>query len=194
MCRREDISIFLYIYIYIYIHVLITQLMNAKYSWWRHQMETSSALLALFVRGIHWSPVNSPHKAQWRGALMISLVCTWINGGVNNRDTGDFRCHGAHYDVIKLFNYRRISTYRGKCFHLMTSSCKCWTARLSWQHYVWSWPSGLCHQVIFTHDDGHIQYSVYLLPANGTDYIHEILCRHEDISRRDDIGLYQQFS
>ena len=23
-----------------------------------------------FVRGIHRSPVNSPHKAQWRGALM----------------------------------------------------------------------------------------------------------------------------
>ena len=38
--------------------------------WWRHQMETFSALLAL-VRGIHRSPVNSPHKGQWRGALMF---------------------------------------------------------------------------------------------------------------------------
>ena len=25
-----------------------------------------------FVRGIHRSPVNSPHKGQWRGALMFS--------------------------------------------------------------------------------------------------------------------------
>ena len=25
----------------------------------------------LFVRGIHRSPVNSPHKGQWRGALMF---------------------------------------------------------------------------------------------------------------------------
>ena len=24
-----------------------------------------------FVRGIHWSPVNSPHKGQWRGALIF---------------------------------------------------------------------------------------------------------------------------
>ena len=24
-----------------------------------------------FVRGIHRSPVNSPHKGQWRGALML---------------------------------------------------------------------------------------------------------------------------
>ena len=28
-----------------------------------------------FVRGIHRWPVNSPHKAQWRGALMFSLIC-----------------------------------------------------------------------------------------------------------------------
>ena len=28
-----------------------------------------------FVRGIHRSPVDSPHKGQWRGALMFSLNC-----------------------------------------------------------------------------------------------------------------------
>ena len=28
----------------------------------------------IFVRGIHRSPVNSPHKGQWRGALMFSLT------------------------------------------------------------------------------------------------------------------------
>ena len=33
-----------------------------------------------FVRGIHRWPVNSPHKGQWRGALMFSLICAWING------------------------------------------------------------------------------------------------------------------
>ena len=32
-----------------------------------------------FVRGIHRSPVNSPHKSQWRRALMFSLICAWIN-------------------------------------------------------------------------------------------------------------------
>ena len=29
-----------------------------------------------FVRGIHRSPVNSPHKGQWRGAMMFSLIRT----------------------------------------------------------------------------------------------------------------------
>ena len=52
-----------------------------------------------FVRGIHRWPVNSPHKGQWRGALMFSLICAWINGWVNNRDAGDLRLHRANYDV-----------------------------------------------------------------------------------------------
>ena len=42
-----------------------------------------------FVRGIHRFPVNSPHKGQWRGALMFSLICVWTNGWVNNREAGD---------------------------------------------------------------------------------------------------------
>ena len=54
------------------------------------------------VRGIHRSPVNSPHKGQWRGALMFSLNCVWINGWINNRDAGDLRRHRAHYDVIVM--------------------------------------------------------------------------------------------
>ena len=33
-----------------------------------------------FVRGIHRSPVNSPHKGQWGGALMFSLIWTYLNG------------------------------------------------------------------------------------------------------------------
>ena len=28
-----------------------------------------------FVREFHRSPVNSPHKVQWRGTLMFSLIC-----------------------------------------------------------------------------------------------------------------------
>ena len=52
-----------------------------------------------FVRGIHRSPVNSPHKGQWRGALMLSLICTWINGWVSNGEAGDLKHHHAHYDV-----------------------------------------------------------------------------------------------
>ena len=58
-----------------------------------------------FVRGIHRLPVNSPHKDQWRGALMFSLICVRINGWVNrrhDREAGDLRCHRAHYDVTVM--------------------------------------------------------------------------------------------
>ena len=55
-----------------------------------------------FVRGIHRHPVNSPHKGQWRGTLMFSLICVWINGWENNREAGDFRRYRAHYDVIVM--------------------------------------------------------------------------------------------
>ena len=58
-----------------------------------------------FVRWIHRSPVNSPHKGQRRGALMFSLICTWIMGLVNNRKTGDLRRRRAYYDVTLMYVY-----------------------------------------------------------------------------------------
>ena len=55
-----------------------------------------------FVRGIHRSPVTCPHKGQWRGALLFSLICAWINDWVNNREAGDLRGHRAHHDVTVM--------------------------------------------------------------------------------------------
>ena len=37
-----------------------------------------------------------PRKGQWRGALMLSLICAWINAWVNNREAVD-------YDVIVMW-------------------------------------------------------------------------------------------
>ena len=64
-------------------------------------MMTSSNGNIFRVTG-HLSPVNSPHKGQWRGAWMFSLICVWINGWVNNREAGDQRRYRAHYDVIVM--------------------------------------------------------------------------------------------
>ena len=68
---------------------------------WHHQMETFSVLLATCA-GIHRWPVNSPHKGQWRGALVLFLICAGIKGWVNSRGAGDLRCRRAHYNVTVM--------------------------------------------------------------------------------------------
>ena len=59
-----------------------------------------------FVRGIHRSPV----KGQWRGALMFSLICVWINGWVNNREAGDYDVIVMQREIIKLPSAFRTSS------------------------------------------------------------------------------------
>ena len=71
---------------------------------WRHQMEALRITRYWpFVRGIHRSPVNSPHKGQWRRALMFSLISAWINGWINNRKVGDSRRHHSHYHFTVMY-------------------------------------------------------------------------------------------
>ena len=55
--------------------------------------------------------VVSPHKGQWREALMLSLTYAWTNGWVNNRDASDLRRHRAHYDVT-------VMNAQKKCVHI----------------------------------------------------------------------------
>ena len=104
-------------------------------TWWRHQIETFPRYWP-FVRGIHYFPVNSSHKGQWRGALMFSWICVWINGWVNNREAGDLRRYRAHYGVtvmtscIYLFNWLETIT-------LKTKYCKTCTfiyVFMAWQY------------------------------------------------------------
>ena len=47
--------------------------------------------------GDRWIPRTND---QWRGAVMFSVICAWINGWVNNREADDVRRHRTHYDVI----------------------------------------------------------------------------------------------
>ena len=67
------------------------------HSWWRHQMKQFSALWPFVL-------VNSPHKGQCRGSLMLPLICAWTNGWANNREAGDLRRYGAYYEVIVMLN------------------------------------------------------------------------------------------
>ena len=66
--------------------VIIIQIPCSALAWWRHQMETFSALLATCAG-------NSPLPGEFHtcGALMFSLICAWIKGWVNNGEAGDLR-------------------------------------------------------------------------------------------------------
>ena len=60
--------------------------------------------LCVEFTGDRWIPRT---KDQWRGALMFSLICAWINGRVNNRESGDLRRRGAHYDVTVMQYFQK---------------------------------------------------------------------------------------
>ena len=55
-----------------------------------------------FVWGIERSQENSPQKGQWCGTLMFSLICAWINGGVNKHEAGDLRLNCTYYDITVM--------------------------------------------------------------------------------------------
>ena len=82
-------------------HVITFAWWHLIMKWWRHPMETFSALLTLCEGN---PPVTGgfPHKGQWRGALKFSLICAWTNDWANTRDAGDLRRHSTHYDVTAL--------------------------------------------------------------------------------------------
>ena len=50
--------------------------------------------LCVEFTGHRWIPLT---KGQSLGAFIFCLICVWINGCVNNRETGDLRRHRAHY-------------------------------------------------------------------------------------------------
>ena len=70
-------------------------------TWWRHQMETFFALLAICAGN---SPVTGEFPAQ-RPVMRSFDVFVDLhlnNDWVNNREAGDLRRHRTHYDVTVM--------------------------------------------------------------------------------------------
>ena len=83
-------------------NVSINSSAETPISWWRHQMETFSALLVLCEGN---SPVTGEFHSQRpvTRSFDVSFICVWINDWVNNQDAGDLRHNPTHYDVIVMF-------------------------------------------------------------------------------------------
>ena len=102
-------------------------------------METFSALPPLcagnppLTGGFPW------RKASDNGALMFSLICTWTNSWVHNRDAGDLRRYRAHYEVTVMHKtsqvHETLSTlhdqHPGKCYSITNFIISHWIIRLA---------------------------------------------------------------
>ena len=144
-------------------------LRHRPYIWWRHQMETFPRYWPFvrgihrslgdwpFVRGIHRPLVDSPHKGQWRGALMFSLIFAWTYGWPSNQDAGDLRRHRAHYDVTVMrgsswvlragryyidLNQGYLLQYIPRNMHTVFALL-CFVVVIHW--LIFPYPSGLLH-------------------------------------------------
>ena len=91
--------------------------------WRRHRAHYEVTIMGLLAICAGNSPVNGefPHKCQWHGALMFSLICAWINSWVNNREAGDLRPYRARSDVsgMNCVNLQWMTRER--------VSCRCWS-------------------------------------------------------------------
>ena len=104
---------------------------QSSYSWWRQSLRVTGHL-----SGEYRSLVNSPHKGQWRGALMFSLICAWIKGWLNNHAAYDLRRHRAIYDVVVM----AVCDCAMRIFHD-------WPFRLSFIHNVPAKPGSLFRDI-----------------------------------------------
>ena len=91
-----------------------------------------SALLAL-CEGILRLLVDSPHKGQWRAALIFSLIYAWTNGWANNRNASDLRRHSVRYDVTLM---SRCRIKRQKNILTLNFHLPAWYVYITWREPI----------------------------------------------------------
>ena len=104
---------------------------------WRDMMTLSngniSALLAICA-GNHRSPVNSPRKCQWRGALMFSLICA-LNKRLSKQCRGWWfetpscplwrHCNELHHKKMTFSKRFLRFCFSMTSWHMFTVTTKC---------------------------------------------------------------------
>ena len=135
----QILSNFLIILIIILWHTFIAALMCQ--AWWRHQMETFSALLALCGESTahRWIPRTKASDAELWCFLWSA---PWINGSVNNREAGDLRRHRAPYDVI-VMGWIFISIIRKLCFDYRRAD-----RAVTTDHWLHALQKDQCHRAV----------------------------------------------
>ena len=120
---------------------------------------------------IHRSPVNFPHKGQWRGALMSSLIYAWIKV-VSEQSWGWWfetpsHLFWRHCNEINGFLSSVISDVRGH-------TVKFWYIQIS------------C--VVEFCNNNHNQYMLYLLIK--TIWLYATILRIGNLTKRSELALF----
>ena len=92
-------------------HVLAVCSIPLPMAWWRHQMETISALLALCAGNSRVTgefPTQRPVTRSFDDFFDLCL-CVWTSGWANTRAAGDLRRHRANYDVTVMASRLRLA-------------------------------------------------------------------------------------
>ena len=128
--------------------------------------------------------MNSPHKGQWRGALMFSLICVWIKGWVNNREAGDLRRYRCHYDVIVMC---------GRPTNIWELACQKQVSRTGASYYipqyVWDVITCHCHWIglhpfkDYTSPSGHFSHK-YLILTQMSTCMREVSWTHDSLFQK----------
>ena len=108
---------------------------------WRQQLETFSALLAIYAGN---SSVTGEFTAQRPVILSyhVFLICPWINYWVNNREAGDLRRNRAHYDVTVM----AIPVPGNTVFKLKQGHVECTYHSLVFNNTRWNKEQTVCMQ------------------------------------------------
>ena len=80
---------------------------NDTLAWWRHQMKTISALLALCAGNSTVTGKFPPQRPVifvlfCERPLIFSLIFAWKDGWANSPDIGELKCYRTHYDIAAM--------------------------------------------------------------------------------------------
>ena len=140
-----------------------------------------------FVRGTHQSTVDSPHKGQWRIALMPSLICASTNGCANNRNAGNLTRRRAYYDlsvmVSKQINrqqYRHTIVFLNHIPSTFLCSVSYFAESVHWMYYCYICVLLLFENPItsFTTMNFHTNTVVYLYILNPPVFLRHFKSIH----------------
>ena len=113
--------------------------------WWRHQMETFSAILPICAGNSPAVTGEFPAQTPVARSFDVFFDLRWITGWVKMGEVGDLRLHRIHYDfiVMHLHDYSIVILFRaytlGRVIHTLDwYSMESYWDILEYHNIIWT--------------------------------------------------------